>query len=471
MQISPGQKLGIGGGLLVAGSVGLHLLESFHGIDWLKDGFPPLYGLAINPTFKAGVVIVGAIFALLGFIELRRQRHDRQEPNPTGTQTIVTSGQARDVIIGNKTEEHHYLPPVVSARSGNTSVDQATLSNLRSVLPESTIGQLRGQPHQQFPTSIKPLLLTFLQATEGPDHAFLDEQLEELRGQLRHKTERLVELLSGGHPSPVRNSLVSRMARQQYHNDLSWRSQGVCSAYDALIIAARRKFDTISDQSHQQANISADASVAGARLVQGTEVNRDLIQGDKIGGDKVYGNKIVGNEPSDRPHVTLRLLPPTVQLQNLSKIVERFGDSLVLEITSHIQLRFEALNTASCPTTIDQYYLEISTPSGRPIILHDTAPGILMETLMSPPSGFRSIIGPVELRQGITERRFVRYLSTERMTIKGQNIPKEFPNQMFLEKFIREARDSSEDYERDGEFCLRITDSYGQTWSATWRHP
>jgi hypothetical protein len=57
------------------------------------------------------------------------------------------------------------------------------------------------------------------------------------------------------------------------------------------------------------------------------------------------------------------------------------------------------------------------------------------------------------------------------MTIKGQNIPKEFPNQMFLEKFIREARDSSEDYERDGEFCLRITDSYGQTWSATWRHP
>jgi len=452
--------------LLVAGSVGLHLLESFHGLDWLRDSFPPLYALAINPTFKAGIVIVGAIFAFLAFIELRHQRHARQEPASIGVPTITTSGQSGDVIIGNKTEEHHHGPISV----GNTS-DQLTLSHLRTSLPESTIGQLRG--HQQFPASIKQLLLTFLKETEGPDQAFLDEELEELRRRLRHKVERLVELLSNGPPNPIRYSLVSRMACGRYYNDLSWRSQAVCSTYDDLIIAARRRLETVSGGLQQHPNVSLDASGAN-RAVQGTKVGRDLFQGDRIGGDQVYGNKIVHSHagsappPEPQPAITVRILDvaPVLREVRIDPFSRRNG-TVTAEIRHAVTVIFSALLTNNFQTSLDDCVIHVSLPSGSAVACQDiTHSEVLSEKHQPTPSGVPPFSPPEALTQNVTLKRFVRWWTIEHVTLDepASGFPNNRPD--VLRDAALSKRKAAGAYNDNGNLCLMVRDSLGTRWNA-----
>ena len=78
MHVPPKSQL-IGGGILLTSFLSVELLESFHGLDWLKEGFPPLYNLAINPTFKAGLLIVGVIALISALIEVRRQQRSVKE--------------------------------------------------------------------------------------------------------------------------------------------------------------------------------------------------------------------------------------------------------------------------------------------------------------------------------------------------------------------------------------------------------
>jgi hypothetical protein len=140
------------------------------------------------------------------------------------------------------------------------SADRKTLKEFRKLLPnEGAIQQLRNQQFfSRFPwdAAADAVLSSFLQDA-GPDHGFLDEQLEELRRQLHEAINLLLDRvrrysdplseISDGSSGAFRmfwkldnEDIAAYDARR---NEVFEAANRVCALYDGLVLTARRKVE------------------------------------------------------------------------------------------------------------------------------------------------------------------------------------------------------------------------------------
>jgi hypothetical protein len=148
------------------------------------------------------------------------------------------------------TEETYPLAPAIPA-------DQQTLKALTKLLSNhGGIMQLRNQPFQsRFLWNADEILLSFQQLDTGPDHGFLDKQLEGLRQQLHEAIALLLDRvhrysdLSGG-TSDQQFRVFWRMGDENIatydarRNEVFEAAKSVCDIYDDLVLTARRRFET-----------------------------------------------------------------------------------------------------------------------------------------------------------------------------------------------------------------------------------
>jgi hypothetical protein len=97
----------IGGALLLLAAVAIHLLEAFHGLDYIHHELPGFYLWLVSPTVKTGMVIVTLIFFVIGVMDLRKERLAKDPLKaapiqPTARQTQETHGaQSPAIAVGS----------------------------------------------------------------------------------------------------------------------------------------------------------------------------------------------------------------------------------------------------------------------------------------------------------------------------------------------------------------------------------
>ncbi|MGD0050178.1 MAG: hypothetical protein ABSE42_24560 [Bryobacteraceae bacterium] len=79
----------VGAVVLIGIAVAIHLLEAFHDLEYLRVELPTVYTFMTSPTVEIGILVVGVIFAVLGFLEMRSQRRSglKTEDRPASQST------------------------------------------------------------------------------------------------------------------------------------------------------------------------------------------------------------------------------------------------------------------------------------------------------------------------------------------------------------------------------------------------
>ena len=90
----------------------LHLLEAFHGLEYLRNELPGLYEWLVSPTVKVGALIVALYFIITGVVEIRRLRR--------GGNKATAVHRAHDDT--SKQETHGPNSPVMNAHDSGQNV-------------------------------------------------------------------------------------------------------------------------------------------------------------------------------------------------------------------------------------------------------------------------------------------------------------------------------------------------------------
>jgi len=86
----------IGGAFLFIAFIGLHILDSLHGLEYIKTELPGFYAWIVSPTVTAGLIVVCVAFMILGVWEMRQQRRESggatQENTATQGDVVMATG-------------------------------------------------------------------------------------------------------------------------------------------------------------------------------------------------------------------------------------------------------------------------------------------------------------------------------------------------------------------------------------------
>jgi hypothetical protein len=205
-----------------------------------------------------------------------------------------------------------------------------------------------------------------------------------------------------------------------------------------------------------------DVSGDRARVVQGSNAGRDFILGD------IYQTYAPRPDPAIQPQISLRILDVEVRLQPHPTTAGKTGTLLQVQVQSSVTVVFTALNSNACQTSLDMYALEITGPVGNVIRCDDiTNKGIMLDAGQPPPSGVFRLESNAALSQGVTLKRFVRFLASEIVLMEDPQPVGGFRNPLEFEQLVFRARTQA--YEKFGTLRLTIVDSYGITWHADWK--
>jgi len=145
------------------------------------------------------------------------------------------------------------LAPIVQQRAGTIEADKATFADLRKCLPST--GNMKFIRESTFGFSFRDSDIAELEKfgddRGGPEHEFLDEELESQRREFQKKL--LAFLRHIGHHTYRINHNIDRLEvpgeweindPSRFHNaieELGKAADEVCEAYDAMIRLGRRK--------------------------------------------------------------------------------------------------------------------------------------------------------------------------------------------------------------------------------------
>lgn len=246
------------------------------------------------------------------------------------------------------------------------SSDEKTLEELRKLLPnEGGIMQLRDQPFlSRFLWNADSILRSFLQMDSGPEHGFLDYDLEQIRGHLHKAVATLldlvyrysVELPEGTESGKFRyfsplGKIEDMPAFDKRRNEVSEAARKVCSVYDDLVLTARRKFAGVAPPpiAVLQPPVKRPRVVASkyCRSDQGEQLlsgYREFLILSNDGDDSAHDARIESLRVGgwiiefDRPPLITTLSPVRVNVKSISKTTWNEG-------TPHTQ-RSDYLDTA-----------------------------------------------------------------------------------------------------------------------------
>jgi hypothetical protein len=166
-------------------------------------------------------------------------------------------------IARNADNQQLASPTDLSTRTTKPkSPDEYTLEAFTKLLPnKGGIMQLRNKQFwSRFEWSLDELLAGFLREDAGPEHGFLDEQLESLRQELHGYVSLLLDrvhryseppssLTRGGGAEDRHFRFLSKGPNEDIarydarRNELYEAAKNVCRIYDDLILTARRKLE------------------------------------------------------------------------------------------------------------------------------------------------------------------------------------------------------------------------------------
>lgn len=175
---------------------------------------------------------------------------------------LVMFGMAQRVKATQKrTTQGHAAGISTDLVAKRKTPDESALEVLVKLLPnKGAIMQLRSQQFwPRFEWGLDEPLLRFLQEDTGPEHGFLDGQLENLRQQLHEQVSLLMDrvyrysesLPESSHSTAEdrRFRLLRKQDSEQIasydarRNELYEAAKNVCRIYDDLVLTARRKFE------------------------------------------------------------------------------------------------------------------------------------------------------------------------------------------------------------------------------------
>jgi hypothetical protein len=174
----------------------------------------------------------------------------------TSSSTVVTASPQITQQFSPTINNNIHIPALVEPISNKSTdrrceTDRRTLEELQRLLPEQDgIARLRHQRFWlKFNWTLDAVLLPYLEATSGPNHRFLDPELEDLRSQLYSAIKDLGDRIHR-YSDPLSNSPTERyfwkleqesVTEWDARRDEVWKlAERVCKLYDELILTGRR---------------------------------------------------------------------------------------------------------------------------------------------------------------------------------------------------------------------------------------